>query len=165
MLHRSTRSIIPQLDCSRTDDKSNRTEKERKLRRTHYHYNKHTRDSPPIEEGSPVLITDFTSHKQKWKDAHVLKQLSDRSYSVLSQGQVLRRNRKHLLTQDTVMYDDVNKSITTDDPLNQVQSVPVDNQGTNADSSVQSTDNVTQIVTTRSGRMIRPPKWQKNYSF
>ena len=59
---------------------------------------------------------------------------------------------------------DVNKSITTDDPLNQVQSVPVDNQGTNADSSVQSTDDVTQIVTTRSGCMIRPPKWQKDYS-
>ena len=77
---------------------------------------------------------------------------------------MLRRYRKHLLTQDPVMYDDVDKPITTDDPLIQVQSVPVDNQGTNADSSVQSTDDVTQIVTTRSGRMIRPPKWQKDYS-
>ena len=28
LLHRSTRPIIPQLDCNRTDDKSNRTEKE-----------------------------------------------------------------------------------------------------------------------------------------
>ena len=92
----------------------------------------------------------------------MLKQLSDRSYVVVSQGQVLRRNRKYLLTQDTVMCDDVDQPITTDDPLNQVQSVPVDNQGTNADSSVQSTDDVTQIVTTRS--MIRPPKWQKDYS-
>ena len=62
------------------------------------------------------------------------------------------------------MYDDVDKPITTDDPLNQVQSVPVDNQGTNADSSVQSTDDVTQIVTTRSGHVIRPPKSQKDYS-
>ena len=77
---------------------------------------------------------------------------------------MLRRYRKHPLTQDPVMYDDVDKPITTDDPLIQVQSVPVDNQGTNADSSVQSTDDVTQIVTTRSGRMIRPPKWQKDYS-
>ena len=92
-----------------------------------------------------------------------MKQLSDRSYSVVSQGQVLRRNRKHLLTQDTGMYDNVDKPISTDDPLNQVQSVPVDNQRTNADNSVQSTDDVTQIVTTRSGRMIRPPKWQKDY--
>ena len=41
LLHRSTRSIIPQLDCGRTDEKSNRTEKERKLRRIQYHYNKH----------------------------------------------------------------------------------------------------------------------------
>ena len=88
----------------------------------------------------------------------MLKQLNDRSYSVFSQGQVLRRNRKHLLIQDTLMCDDVDKPITTDDPLNQVQSAPVDNQGTNADSIVQSTDDVTQIVTTRSGRMIRPPK-------
>ena len=135
-----------------------------KLRRTQYDYNKHARDLPPIKEGSPVLIRDFTSHKQKWKDAHVLKQLSDRSYSVVSQGQVLRRNRKHLLTRDTVMYDNADKPITTDDPLNQVQSVPVDSQGTNADSSVQSTDDVTHIVTTRSGLMIRPPKWQKDYS-
>ena len=38
LLHRSTRSIISQLDCGRTDDKSNRTEKERELRRTQYHY-------------------------------------------------------------------------------------------------------------------------------
>ena len=52
LLHRSTRSIIPQLDCGRTDDKSNRTEKERKLRRTRYHYHKHARDLPPIKEGS-----------------------------------------------------------------------------------------------------------------
>ena len=95
---------------------------------------------------------------------HVLKQLSDRSYSVVPQGQALRRNRKHLLTQDTVMYDDVVKPIYTDVPLNQVQSVPVDNEGANTDSSVQSTDDVTQIITTRSGRMIRPPKWQKDYS-
>ena len=123
------------------------------------HYNKHARYVPPIKESSPVFVRDFTSHKQKWKDALVLKQLSDRSYSVVSQGQVLRRNRKHLLTQDTVMYDDVDKPITTDDPLNQVQSVPVDNQGTNADSSVLSTDDVTQIVTTRIGRMISQPKW------
>ena len=94
----------------------------------------------------------------------MLKQQSDRSYSVVSQGQVLRRNRKHLLTQDTLMYDDVDKPITMDDPLNQVQSVPVDNQGTTTDSSVQSTDDVTLIVTTRSGRMIRTPKWQKVYS-
>ena len=67
---------------------------------------------------------------------------------------------KQLLSiiQDPVMYDDVDKPITTDDPLNQVQSVPVDNQGTNADSNVQSTDDVTQIITTRSGLMIRPPK-------
>ena len=65
LLHRSTRSIIPQLDCGRSDDNSNRTEKERKLRRTQCHYNKHTRDLPPIKEGSPVLIKDFTSHKQK----------------------------------------------------------------------------------------------------
>ena len=116
------------------------------------------RETPPIKEGSPVLIRDLASHKQKWKNAHVLKQLSDRSYSVVSQGQVSRRNRKHLLTQDTVMYDDVDQPTTTDDPLNQVQSVPVDTQRTNADSSVQSTDDVTQIVTTRSDRMIRPPK-------
>ena len=53
------------------------------------------------------------------------------------------------------MYDDVDKPIT---PLNQVQSVQVDNQGTNADSSVQSNGDVTQIVTTRSGRMIRPER-------
>ena len=162
LLHRSTtRSSIPQLDCGRTDDKPNRTEKERTLRRTQYHY-KHARLLPPIKQGSPVLIRDFTSHKQNWKDAQVLKQLCDRPYSVVSQGQVLRRNCKHLLTQDTVMYDDVDNPITTDDPLNQVQSVPVDNQGTNADSSVQSIDDVTQIVTTRSGCMIRPPKWQKD---
>ena len=141
---------------------TNQTEKERKLRRTQYHYNKHVRDLPPITEGSAVLIRGLPSYKQKWKDAHVLIQLSDRSHSVVSQGQVLRRNRKHLLTQDTVMYDDVDQPITAVDPLNQVQSVPVDKQGTNADSSVQSTENVTQIVTTRS--MIRPPKWQKDYS-
>ena len=59
------------------------------------------------------------------------------------------------------MCDDVDKPIYTDDPLNQVQSVPVDNEGTNTDSSVQSTDDVTQIVTTRSDRMIRlfPLMW------
>ena len=41
------------------------------------------------------------------------------------------------------MYDDVDKPISTDDPPNQVQSVPVNNQGMNAYNSEQSTDDVT----------------------
>lgn len=167
LLHRSTRSIIPQLDCGRTDDKQSRTEKERKLRRTQYHYNKHARDLPPIKEGTPVLVRDFTSHKRKWKDAQVYKQLTDRSYSVISQGEVLRRNRKHMIPQDTTT--EVDNPITTDDPLNQddttVRSVPVDHQEMKTDSSVRSADdNVTQTVTTRSGRLIKPPAWHKDYA-
>ena len=41
------------------------------------------------KEGTRVLLRDLTSHKQKWKEAQVLKQLTDRSYSVVSDGQLL----------------------------------------------------------------------------
>ena len=50
-------------------------------------------------ESTRVFLWDFTYYMQKWIDVQVLKQLTDRSYRVVSQGQVLRRNCKHLLPQ------------------------------------------------------------------
>ena len=48
LLHRSTRSIISQLDCGGTGNNSNRTKKERKLRRTQYDYHKHLYGFSPV---------------------------------------------------------------------------------------------------------------------
>ena len=129
--------------------------RKRELRKTQYHYNKHARDLPPIKEGSPVFM--ITIYHVTW--------LPSRN-KAFTYFYLLTHKRLHIAHAkvEGCACVETTKPISTDDPLNQVQSVPVDSQGTYADSSVQSTNAVIQIVTTRSGRMSRSPNWQKDYS-
>ena len=129
------------------------------------------RDLLLIKEGTRVLLRDFTSYKQKWKDSQVLKQLTDRSYSVVSQGQVLRRTRRHLIPQ--VVPEDVDHPTTSVVPQTvpgdvyhptaslppQANLVEVDLQSVNSDPQEQET------VTTKSGRLVKKSVWYKDYMF
>ena len=114
----SARSILPQRECISAEVKVNRAEKKGNnvKRRTTTTRERETN----IKEGTSGLLRDFTSHKQKWKDAQVLKQLTDISYIAVSQGQVLRRTRRHLIPQ--VVPEDVDHPTTSLVP----QAVPVD---------------------------------------
>ena len=50
----------------------------------------------PIQVGQPVLVQDWLSRKTQWKRGRWVDQLSDRSYIVDMDDQILRRNRVFL---------------------------------------------------------------------
>ena len=50
----------------------------------------------PIQVGQPVLVQDWLSRKTQWNRGKCMGQLSDRSYIVDVDGQILRRNRVFL---------------------------------------------------------------------
>ena len=91
---RSTRSIVPQIRC---DDgcATIMQEKAHKRANIQRRYNKSATDLPAVAEGTSVLLRDFVSHKQKWKDAKVVKRLSERSYVLYVDGETVRRNRQY----------------------------------------------------------------------
>ena len=101
----------------------------------------------------------------------MLKQLTDRSHSVVSDGQLLRRNRRHLLPQAVPV--DVDNQIANLPP----QSAPIDvdrptvtvpPQDTPVDIDQPVEDSVVQHpepVATKSGRLVKKPVWHKDYNF
>ena len=101
----------------------------------------------------------------------MLKQLTDRSYSVVSDGQLLRRNRRHLLLQ--AVPEDVDNQIANLPP----QAAPIDVDHPTVTVLPQDTpvgidqpveDSVVQHpepVATKSGRLVNKPVWHKDYNF
>ena len=51
---------------------------------------------PPLETGKPILAQDMRAFKTQWKRGTCVSQLSDRSYIVDIEGQLVRRNRRFL---------------------------------------------------------------------
>ena len=154
LLHRSTRSILPQLRLAEpVNHKHNRDEKEKKRQKTEKRYNHRAKDLPPLKEGQSVLLRDYIQHKRAWKDAHVHKQLTDRSYSVLVDGDLLRRNRRHFIPQATVQPASVEEP-----PIDQTeQNEPDERPDERPDQPAP------PAVTTRSGRLVKPPSWLRDY--
>jgi hypothetical protein len=75
-------------------------EKKAKKRRVQRHYDRTAKDLATLKEGTPVLLRDYTSHKTKWQEGSVVRQLSGRSYMVTNaEGNVLRRNRVDIRTR------------------------------------------------------------------
>eukprot|EP00731_Ephydatia_muelleri_P000916 Em0001g916a len=51
---------------------------------------------PPLVTGKPILAQDMRAFKTQWKRGTCVSQLSDRSYIVDIEGQLVRRNRRFL---------------------------------------------------------------------
>ena len=54
------------------------------------------RELPLLRLGEPVLVQDVRAKKTQWSSGRCLDQLSDRSYIVDVDGEILRRNRRFL---------------------------------------------------------------------
>ena len=54
------------------------------------------RDLPPLRLEEPVLVQDVCVKKTQWSTGKCLDQLSDWSYIVDVDGDILRRNRRFL---------------------------------------------------------------------
>ena len=115
----SARSILPQRECISAEDKVNRAEKKGNnvKRRTTTTSERETHTKGRYQWTLEGL--HFSRAKVEGC-SQVLKQLTDRSFIVVSQGQVLRRSRRHLIPQ--VVPEDVYHPTTSLVP----QAVPVD---------------------------------------
>ena len=141
-------------------------------------YNKSATDLPAVAEGTSVLLRDFASHKQKWKDAKVVKRLSERSYVLDVDGETVRRNRQYF--SEDFQSDKQNSSTSEAQPSNlpQQSSTEADLEivhnrassdqdkhitpSTTDDSPVSTPSPAADVTaspvkTTRSGRVIRRP--------
>ncbi|KAI0213685.1 hypothetical protein LSAT2_001249 [Lamellibrachia satsuma] len=78
-------------------------------------YNKSATDLPAVAEGTSVLLRDFVSHKQKWKDAKVVKRLSERSYVLDVDGETVRRNRQYFRPISEDFQSDKQNASTSED--------------------------------------------------
>ena len=165
-LGRSTRSIVLQIRLADGCATVVR-EKARKRAIIQKSYNKSATDLPEVVEGTPVLLRDFVSHKHNWKDATVVKRLSERSYLLDVDREAVRGNRQYFRPIPGDYQRDkqhVPMEIQTPDPVPQKAWTETESEvtGNGASSGPGScatspTTNASSLKTTRSGRVIRRP--------
>ena len=116
----------------------------------------------PLQLGDPVVIYDFQD--KIWStEGMIVKKLPYRSDVVkLRNGRNLRRNRKHLkkaFKEHLQPFEDTDELSSTENqptPVKQPDKPATSQQGINAE--------VTKPpVTTRRGRVVKPPKYLQDY--
>eukprot|EP00731_Ephydatia_muelleri_P034422 Em0059g7a len=139
---------------------------------------------PPLQYGEPVLVQDLRASKTKWLRGRCVDQLTERSYTVDVDGQLVHRNRQFIRPSSHVPEHPVGEDLV-DDPRETGpehprdselrQQAPSSPQGVQASSqpapssppiiqaSNQPVDPTRQPRTTRSGRVIREPERFRNF--
>lgn len=163
LLGRPTRSVLPQNTTTLTQQ-GLWERKQYNKRKAQQRYNRAARDLPPLRQGQPVLVRDWQSHRRQWKDSVVEKQLSDRSYAVLVDDNLMRRNRRDIRPHpDSPQHPALNNlrpSLTQDveqptpDDVN-IETVP--------DGGLHRTGAESAGSPRRSTRDRRPPAWLNDY--
>lgn len=148
LLGRSTRSILPQTTAVQTTNTEAWQQKQTKKRKDQHQYNKRARNLAPLNEGQPVLVRDWTTHRRNWKEAVVAKQLSDRSYAVNVNNDMLRRNRRDLQPRNVEVTDN------PEPPRNN----PVENEPPNENPNPADAQQPR-----RSHRVRNPPSWLNDF--
>eukprot|EP00731_Ephydatia_muelleri_P018174 Em0011g214a len=139
---------------------------------------------PPLQYGEPVLVQDLRASKTKWLRGRCVDQLTERSYTVDVDGQLVHRNRQFIKPSSHVPEHPVGEDLVDDlretgpeHPRDSElrQQAPSSPQGVQASSqqapssppiiqaSNQPVDTTRQPRTTRSGRVIREPERFRNF--
>ncbi len=101
------------------------TQKKQEIKqRQKRHYNKHTANLKPLKTGDFVRLQNMDKpsiNKPRWSQKGVItKVLPNRSYNVRTEtGEVLRRNRRHLLASSETEEPDEWYDATEEPPANQ----------------------------------------------
>ncbi|XP_062504855.1 uncharacterized protein LOC134181605 [Corticium candelabrum] len=177
LFNRRTRTLLPTkaslLEPKMNPDESDHQRVNKEKQKANYDRN--ARDLPQLRPGDTVRVQPLTQKRDVvWPKAVVTNVLPNRSYGILTEhGKELRRNRVHLRkvkeepvripTQqvkdtaggrnDNHAPQQVVQSKTTKTPKRQIENRPV--------STTTSQDNSTR--TTRSGRVVKSPKYLQDY--
>lgn len=160
LMSRRTRTLLPTTRKLLKPEVQSAAKELKKVKlRQKFHYDKSAKDLPPLHPGDVVRIHP-TKQQSEWQKGVVLRKTSEpRSYLVKrDDGGVYRRNRRHLRrTQEPMTTSGADVDIPDDQthaniPPEQQQHV----QPRNCPRDQQN-------VTTRSGRVVRPPKHFADY--
>ena len=133
--------------------------------RSAMYYNIGSKDLDPLNEGDVVRIKPTVMGKKSWEKGTIVERLDERSYNVLSDSGVLRRNRVHL-KRTKESNNDSNKDHTTvsqydgnvyNKPSNVGDTVVMSNEysGTQDDTVSRNEEPCTETQESRSVRSTR----------
>ena len=159
MMSRRTRTLLPTTSNLLTPDLVPKTllkkaAKYSKERQAHY-YNKGAKELPILHEGDRVRMKPFVKGQTSWSSATVTRRLDERSYEVETEtGSALRRNRIYLRKSDDNKQEPGDPPVITPAPENPAVAPPSPRKPPGLD---------TDMKTTRSGRVSKPPLYHKDY--
>ena len=170
LMNRRTKTLLPTKESLLVPEIQDSKEQGRKIvrlkeRQKHY-YNQGAKDLKPLNVKDPVRIAppEGITKTKEWRKGTVTKVLPNRSYEVKSDGQYLRRNRRHLRPsyhQEPVVLDDIyteNEETEQPDPL----FVPEQTNDAVTEQTSKATD-TTQRTVTCSGREVKTPQRFKDF--
>jgi transposase InsO family protein len=171
LMNRRTRTLLPTA-ASLLLPRNVNTEYEREkmtkkqLVQAKY-YNRKAHDLPVLDEGDVVRMKPFILGEKKWRKAVVTNRLDERSYEVQTPDATYRRNRMHLkktaepppVDTDYVPDRHTDRHAASPLPRSEPEVTP-----TVASPTVPNMTTPTKTpMKTRSGRVVRPPAYLKNY--
>ena len=100
MFGRRTRTLLPttpnMLEPHGIDASTVRQKMKAKQIKSADYYNQNAKDLDALEEGEVVRMKPFVLGKKKWDKGVVTKRLDERSYEIMTDAGILRRNRVYL---------------------------------------------------------------------
>ena len=107
---RRTRTLVPTASKLLKPHIQKRVvaKKEQKHQKQKQHYDKSAKELPPLKRGDIVRVQPHPKAQSKrWQKARVEKQVDSRSYLVRTEnGNIVRRNRKHLRTSSSTFSEE-----------------------------------------------------------
>ena len=150
LMSRRTRTVLPStVKLLKPEVPKAANELKAAKNRQAFYYNKNAKDLQPLKPGEIVRMKPTTGQQKVWRKAVVVQATSEpRSYKVrTADGAVYRRNRRHLTcTAEPAMSTPAEVDIPEDQPRVPQQAA----QWQHRDGRPP--------VTTRSGRVVHPPK-------
>ena len=176
LMSRRTRTLLPARETLLKPQLAESVKEERnKIKRKQaFYYNRNAKDLPPLERGDTVRLKPLKNAKEPWKKATVQGKVNVRSYSVLTEdGSILRRNRRHLKAtkeqpippQTDQMLEKSNTSATETSSHSSPQKPPSPQTPVKPPAAdLAPTTQQTGEKQTRSGRVVKPPLYLKDYA-
>eukprot|EP00057_Strongylocentrotus_purpuratus_P010216 XP_011664690.1 PREDICTED: uncharacterized protein K02A2.6-like [Strongylocentrotus purpuratus] len=156
---RRTRTLVPtasKLLIPRTQNRvvAKKAEKQKKQKQ---YYDKSTKELPPLKRGDIVRVQPQSNAQSKrWHKARVEKQVDSRSYLVRSEnGNIVRRNRKHLRTCSST-FSDQSDIFSTPTSVTREQPEPSTSEAKRSDTN--SPDHVAKSPQREANNDIREPQ-------
>lgn len=155
---RHTRSILPQLTSPSMSAETCWKAKMNKKRRAQKHYNQGAKNLEKLQVGQPVLVRDWQGGRRQWRQSIIEKQLSDRSYAVRNEDDILRRNRRDI--RPLLCPNENNADLTNVENMAERNVAPMQPLNLN---NTPVADNPDTNPIRHSSRHRKPPSWLNDY--